>query len=332
MLIEKVLFIIKIKNMEKINEESNSPNDTNSVNKKLWNRFNDEFWALFFIHLIIKFVVSQNLEITNLPLLLIGLQIIVALIMVWRVGYHSYLFSGKKLYLLKGLLGFFWFGLIGIFLAYFAVKLDYCKVTKQNLSLRNKIVVGFLVIYTFLFMVSMVYAMYVVSSGSNQTSNSSTQNEWVEIVSPDKKFSVNLPNNYELLPSDSPNSIYGCSYTASEYNDSVLYVVKYQDYQSVYDSEGIESLSSSKKLNFLKEIEITDLRNNFNITNFSSEIIKIYEYDAIRYSGIVHEDGETMNVKGVIISVDKTSYSVIVLYDPDYNHNLDRVLDSLVIR
>ncbi len=318
--------------MEKINEELNSPNDATSVNKKLWNRFNDEFWALFFIHLIIKFLASQNLGITNLPLLLVGLQIVVALIMVWRVGYHSYLFSGKKLYLLKGLLGLFWFGLIGIFLAYFAVKLDYCKAIKQNLSLRNKIVAGFLVVYAFLFMVSMVYAMYVVSSESNQTSNSSAQNEWVGIVSPNKEFSVSLPNNYELLPSDSSDSIYGYSYTASEHNDSVLYVVKYQDYQSVYDSEGIESLSSSKKLSFLKEIEITDLTNNFNITNFSSEIIKIYEHDAIRYSGVVHEDGETMNVKGVIISVDKVSYSVIVLYNPDYNHNLDRVLDSLVIK
>lgn len=323
------------KNMEKINkinEESNSQDDATSVNKKLWNRFNDEFWALFFIHLIIKGLASQDLEITNLPLLLVGLQMIVILIMVWRVGYHSYLFSGEKLHLLKGLLGLFWFGLIGIFLAYFAVKLDYCKATKQNLSLRNKIVAGFLVVYAFLFMVSMVYAMYVVSSGNNQNSNSSTQNEWVEIVSPDKQFSVSLPNNYELLSSDSPDSIYSYSYTASEYNDSVLYVVKYQDYQSVYDSEGIESLSSSKKLSFLKEIEITDLRNNFNITNFSSEIIKIYEYDAIRYSGVVHEDGEAMNVEGVIISVDKASYSVIVLYYPDYNHNLERVLNSLVIK
>ena len=91
-------------------------------------------------------------------------------------------------------------------------------------------------------------------------------------------------------------------------------------------------MSSSKKLSFLKEIEITDLRNNFNITNFSSEIIKIYEYDAIRYSGVVHEDGEAMNVEGVIISVDKASYSVIVLYYPDYNHNLERVLNSLVIK
>ena len=312
--------------MEQINEESNGQANVASVNKKLWNRFNDEFWVLFFIHLIIIFLASQNLEITNLPLLLVGLQIIVALIMVWRVGYHSYLFSGKKLYLLKGLLGWFWFGVIGIFLAYFVVKLDYYKAIKKPLDLRIKIVVGFLIIWLSLFMITMIYGIY------NQTDNSSTtQNEWVEIVSPDKIFSVSLPSNYEFLQSDSPDSVYGYSYTASEHNDSVLYIVKYQDYQSVYASEGIESLSSSKKLDFLKEIEIKDL-NNFDVTNLSSEVIKIYEYDAIRYNGVVHEDGETMNIEGVIISVDKASYSVIVLYNPDYNHNLDRVLDSLDIK
>jgi len=318
--------------MEKINKESNSQDSTTSINKKLWNRFNDEFWALFFIHIIIKVLATQNFENTSSTLLLIGLQLLVALIMVWRVGYHSYLFSGKKLYLLKGLLGFFWFGLIGIFLAYFAVKLDYCKATKQVLSLRNKIVAGFLVLWTFLFMISMIYAMYIVSSNNQIGNSSKIQNEWVEIVSPDKNFSMSLPSNYEFLTSDSPNLIHGYSYTANEYNNSVLYLIKYQDYQSVYDSEGIESLSSSKKLSFLREIEIADLINNFNITNFSSEVIKIYEYDAIKYSGVVHEDGEAMNVEGVIISVDKTSYSVVVLYNPDYNHNLDRVLDSLVIK
>ena len=319
--------------MEKINEELSSQDNTASVNKKLWNRFNDEFWALFFIHLIIKFLASQDLEITNLPLLLIGLQMMVAFIMVWRVGYHSYLFSGKKLYLLKGLLGFFWLGLIGIFLAYFAVKLDYYKAIKKPLDLRIKIVVGFSIIWISLFVITMMYLTYSTFS-NNQTNDSSIiQNEWVKVISRDKHFSVSLPSNYyEFLQDESPDSIYGYSYTANEYDGSVLYIVKYQDYQSVYNSKGIESLSSSNKLNFLRELEITDLIDNLNITNFSSEVIKIYEHDAIRYSGVVHEDGKTMNVKGVIISVDKASYSVIVLYDPDYNHNLDRVLNSLVIK
>ena len=319
-------------NKENINKVAKNQDDVTSVNKKLWNRFNDEFWALFFIHIIIKFLVSENLEAVNLSLLLAG-QMIVALIMVWRVGYHSYLFSGEKLYLLKGLLGFFWFGLIGIFLAYFVVKLDYCKATKQTLSLRNKMVTGFLVIWTFLFMISTIYTMYVVSSGSNQISDSSTiQNEWVKVISRDKHFSVSLPSNYyEFLQDDSPNSIYGYSYTASEYNDSVLYIVKYQDLQSVFDNEDIESLSSSMKLNFLKELANTEL-DELSIVGFSSKLIKFSEHDAVKYSGAVHENGGIMNIEGVIILVDKVSYSVVVLYNPEYNHNLDRVLDSLDIK
>ena len=324
--------------MKQINEESNNQANVASVNKKLWSRFNDEFWALFFIHLIIKFLASQNLEITNSLLLLAGLQIIILCTMVWRIGYHSYLFSGKKLYFLKGLLGFFWlgfswFGEISIFLAYFAVKWDYYKAIKTPFSFKNKMVTGFLIIWSLFFVITMIYVAYNTFSNNQADNSSTTQNEWVKVVSRDKHFSVSLPSNYyEFLQDESPDSIYGYSYTASEYNGSVLYIVKHQDYQSVYDSKGIESLSSSNRLNFLRELEITDLIDNLNITNFSSEVIKIYGYDAIRYSGVVYKDGGTMNIKGVIISVDKASYSVIVLYDPDYNHNLDRVLNSLVIK
>lgn len=325
--------------MKKINEESNNQDDAVSINKKLWNRFHDEFWALFFIHIgliiAIKLVATENLqtfENLSLILLLLVLLILAIFTMVWRVGYHSYLFSGKKLYLLKGLLGLFWFGLIGIFLAYFAVKLDYCKATKQTLSLRDKIVAGFLAIWALFFVITMIYATYNISS-DNQVSDSSTiQNGWVKVVSRDKHFSVSLPSNYEFLSSDSSSSVYGYSYTASEYNNSVLYVVKYQDYQSVFDNEGIESLSSSKKLNFLKELANIELDDFSSVVKFSSKFIKVFEHDAVRYNGVVRENGETMNVEGVIILVDKVSYSVIVLYDPDYNHNLDRVLDSLVIR
>jgi len=313
-----------------MNKELNNQDDITSVNKKLWNRFNDEFWALFFIHIIIKFLVSENLESTNVLLLLAG-QAIVTLIMVWRVGYHSYLFSGKKVYLLKGLLGFFWFGLIGIFLAYFAVKLDYYKAIRQNLSLRNKIVTGFLVIYAILFIISMVYTMYVVSSENIQSSNSSSQNEWTEIVSPDKNLSLSLPSNYELSLSDSSNAINGYSYMATEHNNSVSYIVKYQDYQSVFDSEVIGSLSSSKKHSFLKELANTEL-DDFSVTNFSSKFTNTYGHDAIEYSGIINDDNKTINVEGIIILIDKVSYSALVLCDPDYNHNLNRVLNSLVIK
>ena len=313
--------------MEKTNEESNNQNDTVSTNKKLWNRFNNEFWVLFFIHIIIKALITQNSENTSLMLFLIGLQLLVALTMVWRVGYHSYLFSGKKLYLLKGLLGLFWFGVIGIFLAYFIVKLDYYKAIKKPLDLRVKIVVGFSIIWISLFVITMIYSVY------NQTDDLSiAQNEWVKVVSRDEHFSVSLPSNYyEFLQDDSPNSVYGYSYTANEYDGSVLYIVKYQDYQSVYDSEGIESLSSSNKLNFLRELANTEL-DELNVVEFSSELIKVSKHDAVRYNGVVHENGGTMNIEGVIIVVNKASYTVVVLYNPEYNHNLERVLDSLVIK
>lgn len=98
--------------------------DKKETANDIWERFTDIFWVLFCFHIIGKAIAG------NEPLLgIIGMSLI-SFAMIYAVGLASYKFSGKKSYWLFGILGFFWIGVIGIFVAYFTVK---------NLYKHNKI-------------------------------------------------------------------------------------------------------------------------------------------------------------------------------------------------
>lgn len=104
---------------------------------KLWKQFKVIFWSLFLFHIAIKALPSaaQTEEsYATLALVSIVLNIVVALEMAMNVGYHTYKFSGGQIYLLKGLLGLFWFAIIGIFIAFAVVQNDYYKVSGKSLK------------------------------------------------------------------------------------------------------------------------------------------------------------------------------------------------------
>ena len=87
--------------------------------KKQWNNFVNVFWLLFLIKLISKG--SNAIENEIIYTLLYFSQFLVMIGMVILMGYYSYKFSGKKLYWLCGLLGLFWFLMVGIFIGFWQV-------------------------------------------------------------------------------------------------------------------------------------------------------------------------------------------------------------------
>jgi len=123
--------ILKIKNkfMEKqINEVVN-----NQI-ENLWRDFKKYFWILFVIKVVFTYGVAKseswtnfifytlNLEDAHLIIINLILQMAPIFLMVYIMGYFSYKISGDKKKIWKGLWGFLWFGVIAIFIGYFAVK------------------------------------------------------------------------------------------------------------------------------------------------------------------------------------------------------------------
>lgn len=102
---------------------------------RLWSQFKTIFWILFVLHLGFKYLpraATTEDEYIAMAIAAIVLNLLVAIAMAINVGWHSYKFRGKKIHLLKGLLGFFWFATIGIFIAFFTVRDDYKKAAKDN--------------------------------------------------------------------------------------------------------------------------------------------------------------------------------------------------------
>ncbi|GEM_PF-4693441 len=85
--------------------------------KKEWGNFNIAFWLIVVMKLTLGSYAGMS---HNFGIWL--LQIIPVLMMVCLIGYTSYKLSGRKLFILNGLLGLFWFLVIGILIGYFAVK------------------------------------------------------------------------------------------------------------------------------------------------------------------------------------------------------------------
>ncbi len=90
--------------------------------EKNWKNFKKIFWSLFIFKIIFTVILtSVNLE-KDITIILLFLQLIPIILMAITMAIYAYKFSGKKYALLVGLLGFFWFAIIGIFIGYLAVQ------------------------------------------------------------------------------------------------------------------------------------------------------------------------------------------------------------------
>lgn len=300
----------------------------------LWKRFGQFFWALFVLHLLTKIIPSLPPEGISNPgnyrILLIGnivFGVLVAIAMAVNVGWHAYLLSKKKIYLLLGLLGLWWMGLVAIFIAYFAVQWTYYKSIGKTISTSQKVLAGILIVISLLVVFSVALTLISTPTPSTQPV------AWIKMASPDGHFSVELPSNAEYSASNSPGSIETYLYSVQEQNDNVSYVVKYENYQPVAAKIGlnIEKSSQTAKQNLLKEL-VTKLVGELSISNSSSQFITSHGYEAIRYTGVAGPDYESANIEGVIILAGQAVYSITAIYRQGYSHGLDRILNSLVIK
>lgn len=87
--------------------------------KKQWNSFVNTFWLIFLLKLLSK---GNSFDNEHFALILFVSQFLAIICMVVLMGYYSYKFSGRKIYCLFGLFGFFWFLILGIFIGFFQVK------------------------------------------------------------------------------------------------------------------------------------------------------------------------------------------------------------------
>lgn len=97
---------------------------------KMWKGFAEKFWLLFVIHIALKYSLPFFLPAENPSwpfdfIVFVGIQAIPVILMVVLVAWYSFKFSGKRLHMLYGALGFLWLGTISIFLAYAAVRNQY---------------------------------------------------------------------------------------------------------------------------------------------------------------------------------------------------------------
>jgi len=160
---------------------------------------------------------------------------------------------------------------------------------------------------------------------------SSQKTLWVHVISPDRKLSMDLPDNFEIDVSiDDSEFIPGYVYTAYEQRDFVTYVVKYEDYTSILDFTKKEMQDESEKHTFLKTMMESNIE-DFNMLEFSSAFVKYKEYEAVKFNGKLYDNG-LIDIAGIIILVDNTTYSIIALSEEYKQHNFERILDSLVIR
>lgn len=101
--------------------------------EELWSSFKTYFWIIFVVKLIATygiaksdawtdFVLSLNLGGAGSVIVNLLIQFIPVAAMVFVMGYYAYKISGNKLKMWKGLWGLLWFGVIAIFIGYYAVK------------------------------------------------------------------------------------------------------------------------------------------------------------------------------------------------------------------
>lgn len=98
--------------------------------KKYWKDFLLVFWALFILKYVLK-EAQTNATDANAQIGFFCLQLFMALLMAILMGYTAYKISGRKKDIAIGLLGFFWFAVIGIFIGFVAVQRIKDKKIKQ---------------------------------------------------------------------------------------------------------------------------------------------------------------------------------------------------------
>lgn len=308
----------------------------NSDAEKLWKRFKSYFWVLFVLHLIPKgfsgIETTTDEQAMGLFIIALGITLIVAIAMVINVGFHSYLFSKKKIYLLLGLLGLWWAGVVGIFVAYFAVQWVYYKSTDKTFPLSTKIIASLLVIISLLIMFSLGSTLFSLQGISTDTT-SETQ-EWATITTPDGRLTMSLPRNptYEYTKGGG-EQVEGYSYIAEEYDGRVSYVVKYENWQSIADKQGIEikSLDDEQIRSLLKanvDLEIEE----FNVSNFVSEFTSNSGYRAVKFNGQIKEGRSTATIQGISMFAEGHLYTFVALADSGSSADLERLLNSITFK
>ena len=194
---------------------------------------------------------------------------------------------------------------------------------KKPMSKILKIVGGIIV---FLFVVNILVGI------TRESGNSSVDTqEWATITTPDGRLTMSLPRNptYEYTNASS-EKVEGYSYIAEEYDGHVTYVVKYENWQSIADREGIEikTLDDETIRSLLKanvDLEIAE----FDVSNFVSEFISSHGYRAIRFDGQIKEGNSTATIQGISMFVEGHLYTFVALADSGYSTDLERLLNSV---
>jgi hypothetical protein len=338
--------------------------DANTEMKNLWKKFKNNFWVLFVFHLLLKGLSSiQTTQTTeeNYRILFfasIALSLFVALAMVINVGWYAYLFSKKKVYSLFGLLGLWWAGLIGIFVAYFAVQWTYYKSIGKKFSRGDKLVAIMLTLFSLIFVVSFVTNLIFIFSSifngsdklskqevksesaklslsDNETTTQDVKSDWVEVSSPDSELTMSLPTGYEFEEHNSPDSIPGYSYIVytDDETGTTAYTVKYENYDKFFADSKIINLSVEQKDAFLEQLA-ESLKNDLEagVSNFSVKPGSIKEYRAIKFSGDLSYGGKQGKFKGFIVMVGRASYTLSVIYNNESKTEFDRILESFALR
>lgn len=192
--------------------------------------------------------------------------------------------------------------------------------TTKNMNKKWKIIIGSIVI---LFVVLAVIASY-------QNQEQTVSQEWARITSPDGKLSVDLPRNPVFNRDTSSDVIENYTYMAYEKDDKVVYIVKYENYQAVaakteVDLKNVNEQQAQTFLRGLVDATVKDL----NLSNFTSEFTVKQGYNAVKFSGEVSSDRDSASVKGVIILVGESAYSLMALSKQGYSADFDRALNSL---
>lgn len=324
-----------VKNNHKEQKTNNSSVELDE--EKLWERFNYYFKFLFVLNLIIiMFALSLggNEPLVNFGLIFLAgiIHLFISFLMVINVGLHAYLLSKKKVYTLFGILGLWWGGLVGIFLAYFAVQWIYYKSINKPFPLSTKIISGVLAIFSLLIMFSFGSVFFPFSEFNRDGINSTNKDqEWTAITSPNEKLTMTLPSNQVYEYTEGSNEkIEAYSYTAEEHDGEVIYFVKYENLQSLANKEGVDIKAfDDEQIKDILKVNVDLKTEKFGVSNFVSKFTFSHGYRAIRFDGEINDDGDTIGIQGVSVFVNGYLYTFMTLTSSGYSADLEKLLDSV---
>ncbi len=231
----------------------------------------------------------------------------------------------------------FRFSIIWLGLAYFMnkkSKMPENPTEEDKKSFKRAKVITWVILGIFLIPFSIGFILPMIANSDRKSSDSLNQEsqQWETITAKDNRFSVDLPKNPVFYPS-TPGQIEGYSYLAYDQNRNIAYVVKYENYHASIQESGIEVANASEevKQKLLKLIADSSIK-DMTVSNFSSEFFTYHGYSAIRYGGVITKGSENGNMKGAIILVGESVYTISVLEKTGYTADFDRVLNSLIIK